>query len=465
MTFAPVLLLLVAGLGLDSDPTTLVSRLGSAKFAEREDATKALEKLGRDALGPLRGAKDSKDPEVRTRAATLVEKIESNLMIRPAMVRLDFRNKPVTEVVKAIAERSGISLSLMPENSPMWGARKVTLEAQSPVPFWTALDSLCREGKLQHNIPMQALAAGTRGTTVQLQPGDGSLSSYVSDSGPFRATLQGIHHHRDLTLNQAGMMPDMAFRAGRVPPPPAPDRTTGRPVPPVTDTFYFEFQLMAEPRMVLSQNGPLTITEAVDDKGQSLLPTSPAGSVQRNAGYYGFNVGSTTIQLRSDLRHPDLPGRVIKHIRGKIPVVVSARKDDPLTINLADAKGKTFRNSEVSLIVHDIRAEANNQGTSIDLSIRTNAASADASGGRFDPETTAFRSPNMPQNQIEILDARGRAYQHWFPSSSRIDTEEARMTLLLRPTENLGAPAQIRFYDMVRAHSEASFDFVDVPMP
>jgi hypothetical protein len=469
MMLAPLFALLMIGVGLDSDPAGLVSRLGSARYAEREDATKSLERLGRDALPALRAARDSKDPEVRTRAATLVEKIESDLMIRPAMVRLDFQNKPVIDVVKQIAERSGIALSLIPENSPM-GARRITLQAASPVPFWTALDRLCREGRLQHNIALQALAAGTRGTMVQLQAGDGSLSPYVSDSGPFRATLQGIHHHRDLALNQPGMMQDLVFRGGRVPPAPLPDRVVGpdgRTAPAVVDTFYFEFQIMAEPRMVLSQNGPLSLTEAIDDRGQSLLPAAAGAAIPRQSGYYGFNVGSTTIQLRSDLKHPDQPGRVIKHIRGKVPVVVSARKDDPLTINLADAKGKTFRNSEVSLIVHDVRAEPNNQGTSIDLSIRTNAASADASGagGRFDAETAAFRSPNMPQNQIEILDARGRAYQHWFPSSSRIEAEEARMTLLLRPTENLGAPAQIRFYDMVRAYSEAKFDFVDVPMP
>ncbi len=78
----------------------------------------------------------------------------------------------------------------------------------------------------------------------------------------------------------------------------------------------------------------------------------------------------------------------------------------------------------------------------------------------------ALRSPNMPQSQIEILDAQGRAYHQWYPSSSRVDAEAARMTITLMNNQgDLGPPAQLRFYDMNRATTEVQFEFHDIPMP
>jgi hypothetical protein len=472
MTFVPWMLLLISGTPADRDDVSaLVARLGAARYAEREEASQALEKRGREALDALRAAREAKDPEVRSRAAALIEKIESELMVRPTLVRLDFQDRPLPEVVKAIADRSGIPLTLVPQHNRGFATRRVTLQAPAPVPFWIALDRLCKEGRLQHNVAAQVLVSGSRGTTVQLLEGQGAPSLHVSDSGPFRATLLGIHHHRDLALSpNGGMM--MGFGPGEGPLPPQPIEGLVRPAgagraPAVADSFYLELQVMAEPRMALTQNGPHNLLVADDDTEQSLLPSAPTAGAPRRAGYFGFNVGGTTLQLRSELKYPEHPGRVIKRLHLRVPVIVSARKDEPLTIDLAESKGKTFRNGEVSVVVHDVKPDANNQRTLIELAVRPNAGPTDPSGiaGRFGPEPVAFRGPQMSQNQIEILDAQGRAYQQWFPSSTRMDTEEVRLTLMLMPGDNVGPPAQIRYYDMVRATSEASFTFHDVPMP
>jgi hypothetical protein len=359
------------------------------------------------------------------------------------------------------------------KNNTMWQERRITLEATDPVPFWTALDRLCRDAKLQHNIPFQGTASGMRGTIVQLSAGLGFGAAFVFDSGPFRVSLQGIHHHRDLTLNQPlGMT---AFFPGGLPPQPVPNpvaqppaaRPAGAVTPPVHDQFFLDLQVMAEPRMVLSVNGNPKITEAVDEKGQSLLIPAAGGPAQRNAGFFGYNGGNLMTQLRVDLKYPEQPGKVIKRMRGSIPVTVSARKDDPLLIPLAESKGRTFRNSDVSVQVQDIRPEPNLHGTAIDISIRPNAPAQDPSAvaGQFGPEMFAFRTQTMPQAQIEIFDAQGRAYQQWFPSPAPSENEEVRMTLKMLPNDNVGPPAQIRFYDLVRAVSEATFEFTDIPMP
>jgi hypothetical protein len=109
--------------------------------------------------------------------------------------------------------------------------------------------------------------------------------------------------------------------------------------------------------------------------------------------------------------------------------------------------------------------DPNQQRTTIDISLHSNNPVSDENGvpGRFG--ANVFAGMNAPQNQMEILDANDRPYPQWFPSSTRIDNDEARMTLTLMPNEAVGPPAKIRFYEMARAAAEVPFEFTDVTMP
>ena len=76
MIGASLAMLLVLGQASSSSPTALVEQLGSPRFAERERATEELAQLGAEALPVLRAALEAKDPEVRARAAVLIEKLK-----------------------------------------------------------------------------------------------------------------------------------------------------------------------------------------------------------------------------------------------------------------------------------------------------------------------------------------------------------------------------------------------------
>ncbi len=89
------------------DPSALVLQLGAARFAEREAAAGALLRLGRMALPALGGVRNSRDPEVRVRAALLVQKIEDALLTQPTRVRLDFDNVPLPEVARSLRRKPG----------------------------------------------------------------------------------------------------------------------------------------------------------------------------------------------------------------------------------------------------------------------------------------------------------------------------------------------------------------------
>src|SRR5262249_44516344 len=61
------------------DVPALIRQLGADSFAEREAASKALQKIGPPALAELRKALVSKDLEIRRRARRLVDAIEKEV--------------------------------------------------------------------------------------------------------------------------------------------------------------------------------------------------------------------------------------------------------------------------------------------------------------------------------------------------------------------------------------------------
>ncbi|MBX6313662.1 MAG: hypothetical protein IRY99_12200 [Isosphaeraceae bacterium] len=464
-----VKLTLLAALGLgpgsgpeaESEAAALVARLGSARWADREAAAVALERLGRAALPALRAARQAKDPEVQTRAAALLERIESGLMVKPTLVRLDYRDRPLTDVVRDLGEQSRIGLALFPENNPALTSRRVTLQESEPLPFWKAIDRLTQTARLQYNPMMQGMVVnGTRGAALILTDGLAELPP-ISDQGPFRVLLTGLHYQRDRHFGP-GHGVGMIIQNGV----PVPQGGRGS-----AEVFYALLQVMAEPRMILAQRGPLALTEAVDDRGNSLLPPTSNPALQRHSGFFGYigSSGAASLTLQAPLRFPEMPGRTIKRLRGTIPVLAASRKDEPTIVNLADGKGKPHRAAEVTLIVNEVRADPNNaQMTEIDLTLRSNGPPSETPGmpARHLQEAVQYRGPSNPQSPLEILDAQGRPYPQWFPKSQSFGPEEVRITLSLHPAGNaIGAPAQIRYYDFIRAATEINFDFVDVPMP
>ena len=75
---------------LDPKLADLVRQLGAVDYQSRDQATTALEKLGKDAVPALREAAKSEDPEVRSRAEMIIARIEEAQNPKPAP-RLDPR--------------------------------------------------------------------------------------------------------------------------------------------------------------------------------------------------------------------------------------------------------------------------------------------------------------------------------------------------------------------------------------
>lgn len=448
MFAAGLLFAIVLGQAPAADPVELVNRLGAAKFAEREKAAAELEKLGRTALPALRAARDEKDPEIRSRSGALLTKIEGALLTQPTMLRVDFENAPLPEVLKSMSDQAGIKLTLVPDNSPAWAGRKVSLSEKEPLTFWAAIDRLCETAHLQYNYGMHY--PGGREPSFPLFEDNGRPILPVSDHGPFRVSVVGLHFQRDVNfiggpqVKPSQNVPKQASRLSST----------------VNEQFYAQLQVTAEPRLALAQGGTLKVTDAVDDRGQVLvLPASNNPALnQRVSGYFGYASGPI-VQAQASLNRPAKAGTSIKKLKGSIPLIVSTRKPSPLVISLASAAGRTFQNEDVVLTVHESRAAEAARPGSVEVTIRPGPGVLSA--GAANGGEVGFR-PDSHQQQIEVLDAQGHLLP-WYQTG--FDSEAGRLTMTFPNHEPGTKPAELRYYSLIRATADVPFEFTDLPLP
>jgi len=458
-----VLLGQVPAAGPDRDPAALVAQLGAARYADRQAAAEALERIGRPALPALRTARKARDLEVRTRAWSLAQKIEGALLTQPTRVRLEFENTPLTEVTKALSRQTGFKLALYPSNLPKWRFQRVTLHRSQPVDFWKAVDQLCDAAGLQYSSTMHGF--GEREPVFSLTDGSQRALMPISDHGPFRVSLLGVHYERNLSyVHNDGIsnLPPPGPRPAAPEPAPRDPGSPPRLQPSRNEQFIAQLVVAAEPRLTLTyQHGSLQLIEAIDERGSSLIPAGKGGPALRTAAYFGMMNGPV-VQIAVPLHRPSGAGETIKKLRGNIPLTVSSRRPDPLVVPLANAAGKTFENPDLRLTVHEIRPMPTTQNTLLELTVRPGDRDASSSHGDGDSSANFFQRPAPPPLQIEVTDSRGQPVP-WFQSGA--DAENSRVTLTLTNLPQTTELKELRYYTLTRSSANVPFEFTDIPMP
>lgn len=439
-------LLLAAGDGpAPPKPDELVRQLGSPKYAEREEASAILVEIGPAALGALeRAAKGNSDPEVRSRAIDIRDRIELAMVTRPTMIALDFQDQPLDKVIDAINAQCGGLLSRQPPISPAW-SQPITLREPEPLPFWIAIDRLCRAAELQVSYINNGIMGG-RGTTLQLSKAAGARPNtrYVGASreGSFLSQIASLNYNRSISLTN-GFDPI--------------------PNPQSIVNFQAQIQVFAEPRLMISQTGPVRLEEAVDDRGRSLLVSEE--ETRQMYSHYQY-LGQSQLPVSLLLNRPDESSRTIARLRGVVPVQISTRRPEPMEIPLKDSTGKTFTGEVGSITINEIQAPAG-QPQTIDLTFTPPGEPA--------PNDNTFANLHSAlQNMVEIVDAKGQQFRWFLKSCTPQMNGSAAIALYVTP--NLpgqqqrgagaeGPPDKLFVYGLKTAPSEVHFDFRDVPMP
>lgn len=426
----------VSSSSLETDASALVAQLGAGRYAEREAAASALARLGRKALPALRENRLSPDLEIRNRAQDLIRKIEGALLLEPSHVRLDFDDAPLSEIVAALNHQVGFRIALYPENHPRWRSKRITIHQAESIDFWKAVDRLCEAGDLQYNPLLQGYAIH-RDPILTLTAAAIHPATPTSDSGPFRVSLLGLHYQRDVSFLG--------------------------PQPALTNQFHAQLQIVGEPRLAVHQTASPRLIEAVDDRGNSLIPqNSENPAFHRFSGYFGMASGPV-VPVNAILHRPIDAGTTIKKLRGVIPVAVSSRQADPLVVPLQDAARKTFGGDDLQITVHSIKKLPNNRQSAIEISIK---ASEDRATGGENPSPDGFNvvAPrlNVQQLPIEIVDTRGQMIT-W--SQSSYDAESGHVVLTV-PNDMPAAPLkELRYFTLNRAETSIPFEFSNIPMP
>ena len=129
----------------------LIDQLGAEDYSDRESATIKLENIGPAAIHALRSASLSSNPEVRTRAAILANKLQqlkdSKDCIAAKRVTLSYRDIPLGTALADLKKQTGLNIVIDPTRiaNPL---RRITCEAKD-LPIWEALEAFCIAAELR----------------------------------------------------------------------------------------------------------------------------------------------------------------------------------------------------------------------------------------------------------------------------------------------------------------------------
>lgn len=224
-----------------ADLPTLVRQLASPDFSTRTRAQILLEQLDPSAVGPLEKlATSEKDPEVKTRLAAAVLRLQDDAALLPTPVSWDLRDATRAQVVAAIEKASGRKIDVREETGPdALPIPELTTCHVANKPFWQAMVTLSEAA----------------GFTVEYQTGAiGLVFGRKSDLSTLQ-TRGGF-----AWISQPWLYPGLQ-QAG---------------------FLHMPITCLVDPRIKVIGHSEITLTSGVDDRGESLLDRPTIG--QSNLG-------------------------------------------------------------------------------------------------------------------------------------------------------------------------------------
>jgi hypothetical protein len=462
----------------EPDPIArLVIQLGSKHFKDREAATQALDAIGLPALEPLRRAARGTEPEVRRRAAYLVQKIEKRLeserLLAPRHLHLVWKDTPVPEAVNELSRQAGVPIVLSNADRARLADRKITLDTGETT-FWDALDQLCRKATLveRRQEPTKAHADRvlTDGRGGQIIIMDGNLTT---GSPPQSRLTLADGKPEPLPTCQAGGVRVRALAPST--PHPGLRKTHG-------ETFVL-LEILPEAAIKWRGVVDVQVERAVDDRGQSLaqvLGSSGFAGLDLDLGGNllpfieadGEMLGADPHQVPIRLRRGEGASRVLKELRGRVGARVETIETLVTVEDLLKASGRTYHGTDGSTLrVVDVRPQDDGR-VRLDVSIEAPGPGMAGAGQMIrGNRRIIFVNRNvemgMADNNWSLVDASGQKLT-LLQTSARLRrgfngfSQEASFVF---PGKNAKGPLTLRYTGQRTATVEVPFTLKDVPLP
>jgi hypothetical protein len=479
---------------------SLISRLGSGTYRDREAASHELDALGADALAALRRATASADPETRHRAGELVERIGDRLtaarILAPSTFEFKYENKPLAEAVADFGRRAGASLILSDPTPSKFRERRVTAATPGPIPFWDAVELFCRKADLHEwdgfsRVP--GLGSQQQQGAIEIL-GQGGIQGQVFIARSGRRVNRPAPNAIALLDGPGPALSASRSGAVRIRIPPIGTLIDG--VNPVgADEVLLPIQLSAEPKLLWQAATDVRIHRAIDDHGRSLVCTPAThgvsgdeedlviiNNVLMQAPYRRGGPVAVRVQ-RGDkpaTRLAELAGSIAAQVRVAEPLAVAETPLKAIGQTIHGNAGVTLKvataaPSEAGAITIgvEIHMPRDVQLTQQGVAAVQFAGQLQLQGGLIRVNRAGGDMPTLPAGATDYMglaleDAKGQKF-----TASRgmfemnrfaMDGSTIQFTTVFKPTEPGQEPARLVFTATRPATIEFPFTVKDIPL-
>ena len=340
-----------------ADPAVaaLVAQLDADDWQVRDAAVAKLVAKG-DAVRPAMAdaAAHAASPEVRSRAAGVIAKLNQIAAERPTRVTLHMANANPRAVFGELSKQAGLPLPLWPEQlwTPQFPGQVKTISVDADAkPFWDVMADVCgAAGVYPHTM------GGNEADFTLMQGGAANLSGPRSAVDP-QFTVVALSAGR---MRQVGYTTN-AFAGG---------------------SDNMQFCLFADPKVrVLSAAMTATLTEARDEHGRSIaVPPQPGAQQQMNPFAHGH-----VFEFNTTLALPAGGYTRASVLRGQIRVVVPTRVEH--------------------LVIEDVGHHVGASASAGGCAVRVQSCTVDEHNLSYQLALTTPAAKNMRQQQSQSLSA------------------------------------------------------------
>jgi hypothetical protein len=403
------------GPSVPPDVAALIQQLDADDWQARDAAAEQLVAKG-DAVRPAMAdaAAHSASPEVRSRAAGVIAKLNQLAAERPTTITLHLTDANPREVFAAIARQAGISIRIWPDH--LWTgqfgvAPKVTMDLQDR-PFWEALSEACRRsGSRPERMGFD------EDLTIMEGRGTDPLAGPRCDAGRFTLVAQSFSRQRQINY--------------------ADGQTNGGDM--------LSMVALLDPKLRLAHGSGVLVQldAATDDKGNSLLPAQ-AATPQELMG----SRGGPMLDLSVALGPVPATATRIASLRGQLSAAVVARSERMTIEDIARAGQVTRRVGSYTVELQ--KAEVGERNVSYTVLIRS----------------TGMGMPSLAARDLRLEDADGQPLRGGGGSSTSGFNGQLKCDMQVRTAEPIHGPVRL-VWDVVTQTKtvKVPFEFHDLKLP
>ncbi len=401
----------------------IIKQLGHNNFRVRQEAYRALQNRGEEALPDLRDAfATMKDPEIHFRLGAIISELQRKVLLTPKTVTLHMKSASMKEIADELSRQTGYAIK-----PPLKIDQKFTIDFDN-LTFWQAAEKILTV--TGHDIVFQ-------GHQVQLV--QSRLHPYLYNNGLFRIQASNFNYTRMLQLSGFQLNGDQEIDQ-------------------FENNLNFRFLVQIEPKTSLLRVHSIRIEKAVDENDHSMVrQTEP---IQRYFyDEYGHRSRFYQQWCDMDLMKPANSSRQAKIIKGSAVAVLLSEIIPEITIKpLVVGKKSIKAKGEITEL--EILSFSNvNQSYVLNMKIRKPS----------DVEVGGYHWANQIRAKMQLFDEKNNKYNCSQSDINVYSNDEITANFVFTPenpnAKKIGPPVQFVFNRWMTISQEIQFEFNKLPLP